>query len=166
MLKGHSTTDNDLKPVDAAFVNVTMDSLVRDWCVYEVWKDGVLIYLGVSRFCTMPTMFDAKHNRAFLMMVDQSTPISIVVKYLGERLGCYNQRGVMLRTLANPPECNRYVSARAGTVIKCNEDGKTYRSQQEAAQAYGMNQGNLSNHLAGKPGFATIKGKTFTRTHV
>lgn len=55
---------------------------------------------------------------------------------------------------ATPPYNN-------GTLLCCEQDGRTFASQLEAARAYGLDKGNLSKHLRGAPGYATVRGLTF-----
>ena len=45
--------------------------------------------------------------------------------------------------------------------IACDQDGRTYANQSETATTYGIDQGRLSRHLRGAPGYATVRGLTF-----
>lgn len=47
--------------------------------------------------------------------------------------------------------------------IRCEQTGQVFSSQLEAANALGINRGQLSQHLQGVTGYNTVKGLTFTR---
>lgn len=47
--------------------------------------------------------------------------------------------------------------------IKCNETGETFKSANAAATAHNVNYIQLLNHLNGKIGFKTVKGRTYSR---
>jgi hypothetical protein len=47
-----------------------------------------------------------------------------------------------------------------GFVIRCNETGEVYASQRRAAEALGINRGNLWSHLQGER--PSVDGHTFT----
>ena len=52
-----------------------------------------------------------------------------------------------------------YNARRSGII--CNETGKTFKTVTEAAREMGLSQGNLSQHVSGRPGFRQVKGYTF-----
>lgn len=146
---------------NAAIVGVSITEIAKEHCIYEVWKDSTLIYLGCCHIRQVLSMPDAKTIAQFIKLVKVDDKISIVIKYIGDRVHCYNRRGQMLRQVM--PECNKYIMVRAKLKIMCNEDGKMYRTQAEVCNVYGIKQANLSSHLAGKPGFNTVQGRSFSR---
>lgn len=146
---------------NAAITNVSIVDIAKEHCVYEIWKDETLIYLGCCHVRQVLSMPDAKTIARFVKLVGVDDKIGIVIKYIGDRIQCYNKRGQMLRQVM--PECNKYVMIRAKLNILCNEDGKMYRTQTEVCNVYGIKQSNLSAHLAGKPGFNTLQGRSFSR---
>ena len=149
--------------INAPIVGVTTYDLVTSYCVYEVWQETTLIFIGVCNFSALAKLPDAKSNGAFSNMIAVDTPISVVVKHIGTRIACYNRRAEMIRQLTSIPVCNKWAMNKEQVVIKCNEDGKTYKTQTECAHAYGISTGNLSSHLRGKPGVLTLAGRTFSR---
>jgi len=161
MLKGYSTPRSTLIECNAPIIGVSIADIAKEHCIYEVWKDETLIYLGCCHVRQVLMMPDAKIIARFVKLVSVDDKISIVVKYIGDRIQCYNKRGQMLRQYM--PECNKYVMVRAKMTIMCNEDGKRYRTQAEVCNVYNIRQSNLSCHLAGKPGFSTLQGRTFIR---
>ena len=48
-----------------------------------------------------------------------------------------------------------------GNIIKCNETGELFASQNRAADMFGISRAHLSEHLAGKT--AQVKGHTFEK---
>lgn len=148
---------------NAPVVGLTIADFVNGWCVYELWREQELMYLGVCALGRVFSLPDARSIGEFIRLVKPTDKISVAVRYTGTRMECYNRRGFMLRQLAVPPVINQYVHTKAKTVIVCDQDGIEYRTQHEVCAAYGLNQGNLSSHLNGRPGFASIKGFTFSR---
>lgn len=47
--------------------------------------------------------------------------------------------------------------------VLCNETGERWKTLKEAAQAHNLAESALSNHLNGKPGHKTVKGRTYRR---
>lgn len=144
-------------------MKTTLSRLGNDWCTYELHHNEKLIYIGVCQLSRVYTLQDAREIGEFVRMVGVDDPIEINIKFIGKRMECYNVRGKMLREIADYPAVNLKAYTKSQMVIVCNEDGKQYRTQAEVCNAYGIGQGNLSNHLAQKPGFTRLKGLTFSR---
>lgn len=47
--------------------------------------------------------------------------------------------------------------------IKCNETGEIFESANAAAKAHDLTYSALHNHIKGKVGHRTVKGKTYSR---
>ena len=156
-------TQPKLSDHNAPFVDVTFRRFAAEHCVYEVWHNTALIYIGVCNFVSIGKLPDAKQNAAFMDAVQADTPISVVIKHLGTRMACFNRRGEMIRQLKPIPICNKWAMGNRNLIIMCNEDGTTYRTATECAAAYGISAGNLSAHLCGKPGVNTLAGRTFRK---
>lgn len=74
-----------------------------------------------------------------------------------------NMMGEWLKNMSYTPPLNlARVIQRNRKVIKCNETNQVFRTQQDACQFFGISTGNMSNHLRHKPGFKTLKGRTFS----
>ena len=144
-------------------MRTTLAQLGNNWCVYELKHNDTLIYIGACPLSRIYTLPDAREVGEFVRMVGADDPIEIQIVYNGQRMECYNMRGKMLREIANYPAINLKMYTKSQMIIVCNEDGKEYRTQAEVCNAYGIGQGNLSNHLAQKPGFTRLKGLTFAR---
>jgi hypothetical protein len=143
--------------------NLTLAEIATNWCVYEVWHDDLLIYIGTCPLARVYTLPDARGIGEFVRIVQPRDPVKIIIKFVGRRTDCYNARGRFLRALPVYPRVNMFVHTKSQMVIVCDQDGQEYSSQSAVCAAYGLNQGNLSSHLNGKPGYARLKGFTFTR---
>lgn len=148
---------------NSTLTDLTIGEFVNDWCVYEVWHDNQLIYIGTCALARVYTLPDARGIGEFIRIVQPRDPINVSIKFVGKRMECYNARGRMLRALAMYPRVNMFIHTKSQMVIVCEQDGREFASQSEVCAAYGLNQGNVSSHLNGKPGYARLKGLTFTR---
>lgn len=153
----------EAREVNCNLVNVTIEQIGKLWCVYEVWKNDQLVYVGMCKLKHYLSMPDAQTNADFIRSVLDGDPISIAVKFIGERNNCHNQRGFMLRGMTTVPALNKFTNAHAAVRIQCNEDGALYRNQTEAANAYDIATSAMSCHMRGVPGYARVKGRTFSR---
>ncbi len=159
MFKNNNSTG--LIECNAPVVGITVREAIHNHCVYEVWKDQTLVYIGCCHLYAVFKMPDLKINQRFTDTIGLDDKISIVVKHVGDRIQCYNRRGQMLRQIM--PDCNKYISMQSKIVIKCNEDGLTYKTQKQACDVYGIAQSNMSAHLAGRDGYITLHGRTFSK---
>lgn len=135
--------------------DVNMAGLAGAWVTYEVWRDGRYVYLGICRLSALPSLPDAVKAGA----VDADSAISLRILAIGDKLGCMNHRARHLRS-GNVPAIKR-LAVTGARHIRCETDGRVYRTQTEAAEAYGISQGNLSNHLRGRPGYHAVAGRRF-----
>ena len=58
---------------------------------------------------------------------------------------------------------DRPQASKRGKPVRCVTDGIEYPSIATCAQAYGVPTTSISNHLAGRYGFATVHDRTFER---
>ncbi len=153
-----------LTPVQAAFCNVTITGLQQSWALYEIWDaaSGKLLYIGCNRLSDITAAPDARTSPDW---PGNSHPISIAIKYIGTRVDVLNARGDAIRQLPATPPCNVRSRRFTSRVVICNETGETFRTQAEAARATGCSQSNIAQHLRGKPGFRSVKGRTFRYAH-
>ncbi len=141
-------------------------SLTDKWCVYEIWHGApsALEYIGTCKISAIGTVPDARRNAGFNARVTGSFTLRIIAT--GDRVDCHNYRARLVRMSAEPPPCNRLNALVRYSAIKCVNDGRIYRTQSEACAAYGITQGNMSNHLRGAPSYNTLKGLKFMRVAV
>lgn len=155
--------ESSITKCDVTLFGTSIEGMQSNFAVYECWKAGTLIYIGVAKFSQFHLLPDATRNSYFAALVKSDEPIDIRIIATGHKVDCVNHRMSLLRSMTDTPPANRYGSYGQQMRIQCIEDGKIYRTQQEAAQAYGIAQGNLSHHLRGSPGYPKVGGRTFKR---
>lgn len=143
------------------FFHLTIDDASDDYCVYEIWDGAELLYIGLCRYAQLMQFPDAQGNSKFRERISRSKPFNMRVIARGDRFSCNKYRYSMARSLNPIPPCNLAGITSYFQQIECVEDGKIYRTQKEAAEAYGISQGNLSSHLRGRAGFKQVRGHTF-----
>lgn len=140
----------------------------RPWCVYEHWlhdpdaPDGrTLIFVSACKLTDVFTLIDGKANSEWNRLVTDRSYLFIRIVFTGERVACQREAANHARRQSPYPRCNLagFNMHGANRPILCS-NGVTYSGQTEAAQALGLNQGQISLHLRGQ--VATVKGYTFT----
>jgi len=133
----------------------TLDDLRSTWAVVSVVdsKNGDMLWIGLSplvdafalkkfrRLCRTRTWFDTE------------TPVMVSIKHVGRAEQCEEKLAEYINGMPTVPPFCQYV--------RCVGESRVFNSPKEAAQAHNVNLSSLYNHLAGKPGYETIKGKTF-----
>lgn len=159
-----AATKTSVSPIEGVtFFGASIDAFGNNFCVYEVWRDTQLLYIGTCKFTLFGQLPDAQSNSAFMEMVKRDEPLNIRIVATGNRADCYNHRMRLARSLPELPPCNKFGATGRFTGIICEQDGQTYKTQAQAAKAYGISQGNLSAHLRGRPGYNSVGGRTFRR---
>jgi len=147
-----------LQPVQAAFCDLSLTAISNSHCTYEIWHNDSLQYVGV---CKLADVFAAPDARSSPDFIGTEKPISLSIKWLGSRADCYNARGNILKQLVAPPPGNIRARTSQPREILCNETGERFATQSALARAIGTSQGNIAQHLSGKPGHRSIKGCTY-----
>jgi hypothetical protein len=145
----------------------TIEQHRKLWCMYTHSVAGapgeppVTVYVGACLLRDVFTAPDARRNSEWLKTVQpDSTVLMLSVMATGDMSEMLNKKAVMVRDMS--PICNRIgrdVTTMA-RMLTCS-NGKTYRSQQDAADELGINQSQLSKHLRGVAGYKSVKGYTF-----
>lgn len=151
------------REVNINIVNTTIEETQQSYCVYEVWKDTKVIYVGVTQLINVMRLNDAKRIAEFLRMLADTDTISIAIKYVSDRIDCHRRRDMMMRSMPYMPHCNNPRNLGRMAKIQCNEDGMIFDTQAEAAEYYGFTQSSMSSHLIGRMGYRTLRGKTFCK---
>lgn len=118
-----------------------------------------VVFIGMCPFYQMGVLPDAKSNPFFKDDTNYILHVTDVCSTKGEALKTHSNR---IRDNGPMPIMNKhgYFYKRKG-LIECIETGVTYQTASEAARINGSTQSNLSNHLNNKPGFRSVKGKTY-----
>jgi len=132
---------------------------IRDsYVVMAVYDSGLsMIYCGAH---TLP---DAVEMRGISLPADQI--IAMRVLSIHATMGEAKQAVSGVLRDAGVPPVNRAMLMRR-EVIQCVETGETWNSAADCVRDHECNQSALSNHLAGRPGFKTVKGRKYIRISV
>lgn len=127
------------------------------WCVYEhlmqMDDDGppVVIYVNACKLLELYRLGQGKQNTEWVNITKHGRPIIIKVVATGtDRMVIQRHAMKHLRSMSPMPMCNLRgfsLAGRARTVYCSN--GKTYNSQDQAAQELGISQSAISKHLRG-----------------
>lgn len=145
------------------FFNATVAGFAGNYCVYEVWQGETLQYIGTCKLSQFFMLPDAQGNALFMKTIGRDGTFNARIIATGTRIDCIRYRLEHAKSLPDIPPCNKHGAFGRFTGIECIEDGLSYRSQTECAKHYRISQGNLSSHLRGQPGYATVGGKTFRK---
>jgi len=139
--------------------------LSKDWAVYYI-MDGLTAKVEFVGLCVLSQLFaapDISSNPMFDQKFPDGHPVILQVssifktkaealKHQSELIRQYNLYKVMAQ--------GRFM--RTAPII-CNETEEEFKTLAEAAARHGISASNLSNHLNHKPGFNTIRNKTYRR---
>lgn len=122
-----------------------------DWIAFTIWNiDRVFIRTG---YCQIEQLFKnappAKEWQELEILIIDADKFKVI----NACIAVAQVHGVQLDAMTN--EC------RTRTII-CNETGEIFESMHAAARKNGGQAGNISNHLANKPGYKTVGGKTYS----
>lgn len=136
------------------------------FCVYRhdlLGEQPRTIFYGVCKLREAFGFPDARMNTEWRKIVTPETPLGTAIVFTAKHLiECQNYRYRMI--VLHKPHCNLNgtITQRGGRVV-CDQTGQVFETLAEAARTYELNPGALSNHVNGKPGFKSVKGKTFSR---
>jgi hypothetical protein len=127
---------------------------------------GTIKYIGVAPLAELFTFSDAECNSLWPdHFSGNERPITInVIALTHDEQEAYKEHARLV--MQYTPICNRqgyYVNPRRQN-IKCVETGEVWRTAAEACKAHGLATSALTNHLNHKPGYKTVKGRTYIRT--
>jgi len=133
------------------------------WAVYSLHDtDGVVQFLGVTQFKSLMSIPDARKHPMFLKIFGASEEITGQVQQVAQtKQECIVWVNRYLEQ--NPrPFMMQYRTSRSGRVaVKCLETGEAFESITECADAHGLSQSALSNHLNGNSSYLTVGGRTY-----
>lgn len=130
--------------------------------------DGVVQYVGLCDFNEMWKYPDAMQNSEWLIKFTSSmsvlhTEITFMTDEIKE---AHQQRRDLVAKYR--PHCNVkgiYVSKQKQPII-CNETLERFDTASDVVKAHQISPSALSNHLNGKIGFKTVKGRTYSRIYL
>ncbi len=149
-------------------INLTIepDQLYRAWIVYTL-KDahGTIQYVGHCRLSQLSGLPDARANSLFRYIFPPGRPLTVDMVHIGVRAtDARNFMWQWIQEHGRPFMLLQGIRAgQRGVPLVCNETGEVFDTISAACEAHGVAQSAISNHLANRPGFATVKGKTYAR---
>jgi hypothetical protein len=155
-----------LTPQTACTILDLAHKLPAQWCVYEVWlhdpdKDAAtLVYINAAALRDVTLLLDLNRNTHWHSITKPSSYIYLKIVQTGEKLDCRNEAFRHMMAQEPKPPCNMHGhDAAAGRSITCS-NGVTYETQTHAAEALGIKQSQISQHLRGR--VPSVKGYTFS----
>jgi hypothetical protein len=122
------------------------------------------IFIGSCKLQDAFRFKDAARNQTWLSMIRPETDVFVNIIMTGSRYDCLNEQARYVNQCGQHlrPICNRFASANkvlsAGRIV-CS-DGRIFENQQVAADALEVSQSRISQHLARRTGFKTVRGLT------
>lgn len=128
--------------------------------------DETVQYIGITPLADLFSLTDARCNSMWVDTFAQpltTVEIDVIALTNSEREAFAEQRRQI--AIHQPPMNIKgyYVAPNRQNII-CNETGEIFRTTRECALAHGLSQSALTNHLNGKIGHRTVKGRTYNRT--
>lgn len=142
-------------------VTIEVNSVHKLYVVYSMSRDDVIIYVGLCKWSQLLHTPDARLNSGFRHL--SGSVVLEVLDYFASKKEAMRYQSASVNALA--PSLNlmgKRVSANRN-VITCLNDGMSYTSLYDAARAYDLTPGAISNHLAGRAGYDTVHGKRFAK---
>lgn len=128
-------------------------------------EDLALKYIGCVPFNKLTDFEDARSNSlwpSIFLLPGKSLHMHVYSMHATEADARRAQHALISEY---KPVCNmrgRYVPAHHQAVV-CNETRERWTTVKEAARAHNIAESALSNHLRGKVGHVTVKGRTYRR---
>ena len=155
--------------IKLTLINATVGDVTNAMCVYTHMdgRDGQVKYVGVCALTEVLTFADARCNSKWPdIFLAPNVPIIVTVESVHEtEQEAIKARHDYISTLPVKPICNVkgfWIAPHRQDVI-CNETGERWKTIKEAAQAHNLSESALSNHLNGKTGHKSVKGRTYRR---
>ena len=128
------------------------------WCVFEVYMHGGCIYVGAAPLFDAVTMTVAVRNSELQKLRLSATEMQVrIIATDSDAHGIKMFAQQRLRQFPTLPHCNKYGTltqeriSNTGRTVQTN-DGRTFKTQQEAAEALGLHQPAVSRLLrSGRP---------------
>lgn len=139
-----------------AYLNIKPDT--NDDYIYTVSYNCELLYVGYEKLTKIATLEN------LFLLPNFKKDLQYVVTIEGP---CDNwieaENGVALKIRENEktPPLNKTMWSIKTQSVMCRETGKIFLNASECAHLEGISNGNLSRHLKGRPGYKTLKGKTY-----
>lgn len=128
--------------------------------------DGVVEYVGVTPLTELFSFTDAECNSLWSETFTKGRNIGIEIVVMGltpsEPEAFIEQRKLIAQY---QPRCNKmgYWIDPKYQVVQCDQTGETWPNINAACKAHNLTYSALFNHLKRKPGYKSVKGRTYSR---
>lgn len=153
-------------------ITLTIEHHREHQCLYvqKLMPSGEIFYLGICKLSDVYRCPDAYRNTYWRKTINDNTLIQTTVISTSSEYGSlYNQLNEYVKLWKPIANLKGYQQSSLPSVITCVEGdnaGQTYQTQQRCAEANGITQPALSNHLNGRPGYDTVRGMKFKRGYL
>ncbi|HRQ13062.1 MAG TPA: hypothetical protein PK205_07135 [Promineifilum sp.] len=142
---------------------------VYRYCVYCVWQNQTLIYVGTTTYPNVISMTDLTANDMLREFLQADPDAIITIDFMGPyELESDAETFAKQVIETSKPYLNVHGRTLSkGTKVRIERnDGKIYPSITDAARDIETTPSVISMHLAGRKGFKTVKGYHFRRIDV
>lgn len=155
--------------IKLTLIDATVGEITNSFCVYSHMdgSDGQIKFVGFCALTEVLTFADARCNSRWpdIFLRPDARIIVQVESLHGTEMEANKAHHEFMSSLPSKPICNLkgyWVAPHRQDVI-CNETGERWKTVKEAAKAHNLSESALSNHLNGKTGHKTVKGRTYRR---
>ena len=137
-----------------------LTELKKLYVIYEL-RDihtAAIVYVGCAPLIQLMSLPDVWRNPRF---DEDKYYILDVTDYCENKIAAKNLHAQRIREKASWPEYNRYSYEHKGMII-CEQTGEVFETIADAARVHAIDPGALSNHLNRKPGFKSVKKRTYS----
>ena len=132
--------------------------LKNGFCVYDVLDSQMnLIFKGVCRIENIGHCSELFNKKEF----DPEQKITIISNVFFDTQKAAEDYLYHWQRQNGQPYFNKVFNHHKKFAIVCNETGQRFATQLQCAQAMGIHQAALCQHLRGRSGYKSIKGFTF-----
>jgi hypothetical protein len=160
-------------PIQSADSLLVVDTRIMPsqvWCAYEhqaVLTEGAppqVIFVSACRLCDVYKLNEGKTNSDWHSIFYNGGHVLVRIIATGDKADIIRHAQKYARSLQPTPRCNLHgFSIKGGRrAIRCHQTDIVYPSQLAAAEALGLSQGAISQHLDGK--ISNLNGMTFEYT--
>lgn len=135
----------------------------RQFACYLHTMNDQPLYVGACRLSELMDAPDARQNSEWNRCVVAQSAVTLTIVSEHPTL-LEAETAALIHALTVKAYCNlngQKVIEKRGNAVMCIDTGEEFATAAEAAKILKLSTSNLSNHLNGKAGFHTVKGKRF-----
>lgn len=145
-------------------ITTNLSELPDQYVVYSLSDAEGVKYIGVCKFVEMPVISDARSNTLFPTCFPEGKIATLEMVWSNpKKHECLIQAARLVEIYKPIMNLKGFVHTENTAPITCNETGEVFQTIADVCMSHNISAGNLSQHLNHKPGFKSIKGKTYRR---